>query len=132
MSFTLDDYGKVVSFDTYSVGHLGDIYQQVQILAILDYETARQYRDISAVAVAVYPTLPESTPKDFTKYKYLKVRLKDGGITVLALDWINSSTIHFHTEVEITIRVIGNSIDIVDRCRNVLQANNITVKEIIV
>lgn len=130
MSFTLDSYGKVVSFEVYPVGHLGDIYKKVEVLAILDYETAKQYRDIAATAVAVYPTLPQGTPKDYTKYKYLKLKHTDGAISVLALEWVNSSTITEHQSVEIRISVIASGIDSVERIRNVLQANNFEVKEI--
>lgn len=130
MSFTLDSYGKVVSFEVYPVGHLGDIYKKVEVLSILDYETAKQYRDIAATAVAVYPTLPQGTPKDYTKYKYLKLKHTDGAISVLALEWVNSSTITEHQSVEIRISVIASGIDSVERIRNVLQANNFEVKEI--
>lgn len=130
MSFTLDSYGKVVSFEVYPIGHLGDIYKKVEVLSILDYETAKQYRDIAATAVAVYPTLPQGTPKDYTKYKYLKLKHTDGAISVLALEWVNSSTITEHQSVEIRISVIASGIDTVERIRNVLQANNFEVKEI--
>lgn len=132
MSLTLDDYGKVISFETYAPGHLGDIYKQVQLLAILDYETAKQFRDISSTAVVVYPSLPEATPKDYTKYRYLKLKHKDNSVSVVAMEWVNLLTVATHEEVEITIRVVGSSIDIVERCRNVLQSNNIEVKEILV
>lgn len=132
MSFTLDSYGKVVSFDVYPVGHLGDIYNNVEILSILDYETAKQFRDIAATAVAVYPTLPQGTPKDYTKYKYLKLKHPDGAISVVALEWVNSSTIREHQTVEIHIAVIASGIDSIERVRTVLQSNNFDVKEITV
>lgn len=130
MSFTLDSYGKVVSFDVHPVGHLGDIYKNVEILAILDYETAKQYRDIAATAVAVYPTLPQGTPKDYTKYKYLKLKHPDGSISAIAIEWVNTSTVVEHKSVEIQISVIASGIDSVERIRNVLQANNFEIKEI--
>lgn len=132
MSFTLDSYGKVVSFDVYPVGHLGDIYNNVEILSILDYETAKQFRDIAATAVAVYPTLPQGTPKDYTKYKYLKLKHPDGAISVVALEWVNSSTIREHQTVEIHIAVVASGIDSIERVRTVLQSNNFDVKEITV
>ena len=130
MSFSLDSYGKVVCFDVYPVGHLGDIYKNVEILAILDYDTAKQFRDIAATAVAVYPTLPQGTPKDYTKYKYLKLKHSDGAISVVALDWVNSSTVKEHKSVEIHVKLVASGIDSVERVRAVLQSNNFDVKEI--
>ena len=53
-----------------------------------------------------------------------------GLFSVVALDWVNSSTVKEHKSVEIHVKLVASGIDSVERVRAVLQSNNFDVKEI--
>lgn len=130
--FDLDSYGKVVSFETYASSILGDTFKSVKLLSIIDYDTARIYRDITNLAISVYPSLPVSTPKDYKKYNYAKVEHSNGDISCVALPWINSQTITYHTAVVATVKIKINDLGTVDTVRRLMASNNITLLEITV
>lgn len=126
----LDDYGKVVSFEVYPASILGDRYTKVKILSILDYDTARLFADVNSLAVSVYPFLPAGTPKDYTKYKYVKLQHADGSNSVLAMEWINMRTLQEHTSVNLVVNIEASGMDTLERLRSCLTANNFIVKSI--
>lgn len=130
--FDLESYGKVVSFETYPSSILGDNFKSVKLLSIVDYDTARLYRDIANLAISVYPTLPVGTPKDYKRYNYAKVEHSNGDISCIALNWINSQTITYHTDVVATVKVKITDMGTVETVRRLLAANNITLLEITV
>lgn len=114
---------KVYSFDVYGTSILTNGFKNVTIMAILDYESALDFRDVTAVHHQVYPSLPVGTPDDPTSYDYVHVRLASGDKTVLGLPWINLTTV-----VEIASRKIMATIDGVssadlDRVRTSLVQN---------
>lgn len=128
--FDLESYGKTVSFTVYPVEVLGDIYKNVQIQSIVDYDIARQFSDIDTMAVRVYPMLPQGTPKDFKKYKYVKIKFPDGKIAFIAMEWINGKTVKVNQNVVITVKVLATEVDTLANVRDVLIANNFNVMEI--
>lgn len=130
--FNLDSYGKLASFDVYPTSILGDVYKTVKVLAVIDYDTARMYVDVNNLAVSVYPTLPAATPKDYKKYKYVKVQHLDGTIGCVALEWINQDTVVFHSDVVVNVKVKLKNIGTVDVIRKLLIANNLEPIEITV
>lgn len=128
----LTSYGKIMSFEVHPVSILGDIYKKVKVLSIVDYDTAKLFSDVNAIAVSVYPMLPTGTAKDFTKYRYVKIQHQDGTISVVAMEWINMRTVEEHLSVEINVRVQATGIDTQERLRACLEANNFVIKEITV
>lgn len=130
--FDLDSYGKIVSFEIYPVGILGDNYRTVKIMSVIDYDTARLFSDISNTAVSVYPLLPAATPKDYKKYKYLKLEHTDGSTSCIAIDWINLDTVEYHSDVVVNIRLKLTNVGTVEHLRKLLLANNFTPLEITV
>lgn len=130
--FDLNSYGKTASFEVYPVSVLGDGFKGVKVLSVIDYDTARMYADINSLAVIIYPTLPVATPKDFKKYKYLKVAHHDESVSCIALEWINLATVKFHNEVIVNIRVKLDDSTMTDTIRKLLLANNIVPMEMII
>lgn len=126
----LNSYGKIVSFDVYPVAILGNNYNTVKILSIVDYDTARLLTDPSNTAISVYPSLPSGTPKDYKRYKYLKLEHVNKQISCIAIEWINLSTIVFHTDIIVTVKLKLDNIDTVDKLRRLLIANNLSPLEI--
>lgn len=123
----LNIYGKTVSFSVYPVSKLGDIYKSVKVLAIVDYDTARQFTDVAAIAVDVYPLLPAGTSKQYTDYKYMKVQHTNGSISYIALEWINQSTLTIDEDVIINVQVRSTNINTIEMLRKVLIGNNFEV-----
>lgn len=126
----LNSYGKVVSFEVYPVSILGDNFKTVKILSIVDYDTARLLFDPSTTAISVYPSLPTGTPKDYKKYKYLKLQHPNGAIECVALEWINLDTVIYHTDVMVTVKLKLDNIETIDKLRRLLLANNLIPLEI--
>lgn len=130
--FDLNSYGKLASFEVYPSNILGDSYRTVKVLSVIDYDTARMYTDVNNLAISVYPSLPSATPKDFTKYKYVKLELLDGSISCVAIDWINLDTVVFHTDVMVNVKIKLKTIGTVETLRKLLIANNLEPIEITV
>lgn len=132
MQLNTDSYGKILSFSVYPTTILGDIFQRVKLMSILDFDTANllPYTDIPAMSVKVYPHLPAGTPKDYKKYHWAKFQHVDGSFSIIALEWINLNTIKEHTKVEIRAVIEAESIDASLRLRSCLESNNFIIKDI--
>lgn len=126
----LNSYGKIVSFDVYAISILGNNYRTVKILSIIDYDTARLISDPANTAVSVYPSLPKGTPKDYKKYKYVKIEHANKMISCIALEWINLQTIIFHTDIVATVKIKLANVETIDTLRRLLIANNLPPLEI--
>jgi len=89
------EIGGTYSFSVYPVAVLGTNFKNVLVLSILSAATARALgEDIYARHALMSPSLPDTTQKkDPTKYKYVQIQLPSGVIQILALEWINPSTI---------------------------------------
>lgn len=75
------------------------------------------------MSVNVYPTLPQGTITDYTKYQYLKVRLPNGNSTCIAIEWIDTSTYVVHQGVNIVFTIENAVATDVDKVRMILAAN---------
>jgi hypothetical protein len=104
MSFELH---KKYNFNTLAPSILGSGFKNVLILAIIDYTVASTYSSIQAWHTNVYPYLPAGTPKDPTKYTYILFRTEVNTNIVLALPWIDLTTISEVTQNHLTV-VINN------------------------
>ena len=132
MDITLNDIGKEVSFDTFAPNVLTTNYSRVTILGFLDYDTARQYADIQALAIQVYPSLPVGSPKDFTKYTYLKLGFGGGRYGVIAIEWIRLDTYAIVSTRQITIVVSSNRMEDSELIRKLLISNNYAIESLTV
>lgn len=86
--------GSTYSFQVYPVAQLGNNFQNVVVLAVLDATTVQQLGiDIWGMHMQLYPSLPEGTPNDPTQYQYIRIKLQSGQTTILAVPWIDDSTV---------------------------------------
>lgn len=127
---TSDDISKVVSFQTHADNIIGVSFDRVKVLGILDVQSASMYNDVQALALSVYPSLPQDTPKDYRQYTYVKVKLTNGDSYCVANEWINQETKVVHEDVQATFSVSQINVEDIERIRNLLAAhnyNNVTV-----
>ena len=122
---------KVYNFDIYPAILLGNDFQNVTIMAVMDFESANQLADLSARHVNVYPHLPPGTPDDPSMYDYVKVKMPSGENTILGIPWINLDTLTLVQSLTIVATIDGVSGADVERVRVALVQNgynNIDVK----
>jgi PKD repeat protein len=92
-----------VNFNCYAPAVLGNGYQDVEVLAILDYDSANAYINAAVLHASVYPSLPQGTPNDYTAYPYLKIRTNSGKATAVGLPWIIDSSYQVQNAAKMTI-----------------------------
>lgn len=86
--------GSTYSFQVYPVAQLGNNFQNVVVLALLDASTVQQLGiDIWGMHKNLYASLPAGTPNDPTQYQYLRLKLQSGQSTIVAVPWIDDSTV---------------------------------------
>lgn len=101
----------VYNFNTLAPAILGADFKRVTVLAILNYAVATNYINIESNHVNIYPYLPVGTVNDPKTYQYLLIRTQTGENTVLALPWINISTVVKVTSKVISITVNDANVD---------------------
>lgn len=107
MSFdALRQPGQVVSFDTKPTTILPVHYTNVKTCGVVGYDVAITIDDVSARYQQLLPFLPDIN-KDFTKADYLIIKHNTGNLEVLALSWIEESTITSTSIVNRKIMLYG-------------------------
>lgn len=97
---------STITFNLYPASLLGAEISNVKVTAILDYDTARLYRnDLMALHQQVYPYLPSGTPNDPTQYWYIKIIQANGVPTVYGIPWIIDGTVQVFngTSMQLTL-----------------------------
>lgn len=121
---TSEHIGKVISFETYAQSLIGKEFKRCKVLGILDLNSAMKENDVAALAVAIYPSLPKGTLKDYREYQYVKVRLVDGVEMCIANQWIKDHSIEVYEDVTATFTVSGISASDVDLIVRILASYN--------
>lgn len=119
---------KVYNFSVYPVNLLGDIFQNVTVMGILDEETARGFIDTVGRHKLVYPQLPEGTPNDWAAYNYLKLRLENGDSTIIGIPWIRQDTVVEVTAQQIKAVISNVTVADIPNIRSALLANGYTAE----
>lgn len=119
---------KVYNFSVYPVNLLGDIFQNVTVMGILDEETARAFIDTVGRHKQFYPQLPEGTPNDWTAYNYLKLKLENGDTTVIGIPWIRQDTVVEVTAQQIKAVIPNVTVADIPKIRNALLSNGYTAE----
>ena len=122
--------GKVYSFNVYPVALLGNNFDNVTVMALMDQKTANRDIDTQALHIQVYPYLPAGTPNDPSATSYLKLRTTAGNETIVANTWIKEDTIEVVESRTITVVIGDVTASDVNRIRNALVANNFNNLEI--
>lgn len=109
MLFNLN-IGSTYDIPMLSPAVLGTKYSSATVMALLDYASAIQIADVSAIHASVLSALPTGTPSDASKLIYVKIKTSTGEITVLALNWISTQpTLVDKTTVTVLISNISQS-----------------------
>lgn len=115
---------QAYSFQVYPAALLGNGFQNVVVMAIMDFESAnREGVDPTALHVQVYPTLPAGTPNDPSQYTYVKLKMPNGDTTILGLPWIKEDTVEQITSNTITATITGVTAADLPRVKNALTQN---------
>lgn len=87
------EINKRYNFDTLAASLLGTNVKNALVVAIMGYNTARQFFPPDAQAINVYPLLPTGTPSDPKKYTYIQFESEQGPLLTLAIEWIDVSSV---------------------------------------
>lgn len=117
---------KTYNFSTRAPAILGAAFKEALVLGILDYTTALNYISPETSNINIFPYLPPGTPSDPKKYTYILFKGQSGNKTVLALEWIDESTVVVVTQVTISITVFEASVDDVSHIRDSLTLLNLS------
>ncbi len=119
--------GQLLSFDTYAPQVLGNNFENVTILSLLDPQSAAQLVDIVGMHAAVYAYLQQvaglNVPNDPTQYNWIKIKTQSGQISALGMPWVNESTIVATTNQVITAVIQGVTASDVQGVQNALISN---------
>jgi len=95
----------VYSFEVYPP-RLGNLFQNVTVMAELDFDSANQEIDVQAMHADFRASVPD-IPADPRDYNYLKLRMPSGQITVIGIPWINDATVQEVTSNTIVAEISG-------------------------
>jgi hypothetical protein len=126
------EVGGTFSFSVYPVAVLGTNFKNVLVLSILSAATAQALgEDIYARHALIAPSLPDTIQKkDPTKYKYVQIKLPSGVVQILAMEWINVSTIEAVNLGRHTVIIDNESSSSRQKILECLAANGFKVKSI--
>jgi hypothetical protein len=114
---------QVYNFKVYPAALLGNDFNGVTILAIMDRDSAAKEIDPQGKHIQVYPFLPAGTPNDPNAYDYIKIRTSAGIVTILGIAWIDPSSIVLVSQRTATIVVDNVNAGDVPRIVNALSQN---------
>ena len=123
MNLSYELIGKVVNFTTRAPSLLGATFNRVKILAILDRDTAMNFRDVTSTHLNVYPTIHAADPTfpaNATDYMYIKIQYEDGRVDALGWAWIDENSVVEVTSASATVHVDNITLDDIPRIRNAL------------
>jgi hypothetical protein len=87
------ELNSTYNFNTLAPAILGSGFKNVTVLGIIDYTTALKYTSPETNSVNVLPYLPIGTPSDPKKYTYILFKTEAGAKIVLALPWIDQTSV---------------------------------------
>lgn len=123
MNLTFDLIGKVISFTTRAPSLLGTNFNRVKVLAILDRDTALNYRDVTSTHLNIYPTIhaiDPTFPPESNDYHYIKIQYEDGRVDTLGWLWLDTNSVVEVTTATCTVHVDNITLGDIPRIRNAL------------
>lgn len=118
--------GNVYNFSTKAPAILGATFTGVKVIGLVSYDIAITMANIDYKQRVVLPLLPQGTPTDPKSYQYVLFITQSGDKQVLALPWIEISTIELQTGTTVTSVVSNVSLSDVDKIRKLLIAAGYT------
>ncbi len=121
---------QVYSFSVHPVAVLGNNFNNVTIVGLMDQDQANKEIDTQALHVQVYPYLPTGTPNRPDGYDYVKIKFPSGDTSILGLAWIKEDTVTKIVSSTINVKLGNVSPADVTRVRNALVQNGFNDIEI--
>ncbi len=97
--------GQTYTFNTLAPAILGANFQNVKLVAILDYNTAMKFNNVAQQNQVILPLLPKGTPTDPSQYVYLLFSTQSNTTVLLAYNWIDPSSIAQSQSISLNITV---------------------------
>ena len=116
------DIGASYNFQLYAPAILGTGYKGATVLGLMDYSSAIQLEDVSAIHASVLALLPAGTPSDATLLVYVKIKTASGNVRVLALNWISVQPV-LATTTNVTVVISNITVADIPTISSVLKAN---------
>lgn len=99
--------GASYTFNTYAPAILGNTIKNAVLSAIVNYATAKKFGAVDFTQSRVFSYLPAGTPNDPQRFTYLIFKTESDAELVLAVPWINESTIETSDTTTLVVRVRG-------------------------
>ena len=104
------EIGSVYNIPMLAPAILSVALKNATVLGLLDYASAIQIEDVSAIHQTVLSLLPVGTPADPSKLIYVKIKTSTGTITVIAMNWISvQPTLVSATSIVVTLTNVNLS-----------------------
>ncbi len=68
---------------------LGTGFKAATIQGLLDFDSANQIEDVTAIHAQIFSLLPPGTPRKASELIYVKIATSTGEVRVIAMDWIS-------------------------------------------
>tara|TARA_B100000767_G_C19667409_1_gene493741 strand:+ start:560 stop:973 length:414 start_codon:yes stop_codon:yes gene_type:complete len=124
--------GDVVSFSVFDnvKAVIPTKFENVQIVAVLDADTAKSLIDPYSLHRNIFPLLEDGTVTDDPYgYTYIKVKLPNGKYTAVGYPWINQTTIEKRDASTAQVLISGISSTELQRFKDHVAAGGWTVLE---
>lgn len=124
MAYNFQINGKY-SFNTLAPNILGAKFENVTLVAVLDYNMANSYANINIKHAEIFPLLPTGTSNDSSNYQYYVFKTQANEKVVLANVWIDEPSI---TQISLkTITITFNNVPLskLDQINEALLFNNL-------
>lgn len=115
--------GRSYNFKVFPADLLGNNFNQVTVLGVINADIAQLQLDINALHAQVYPYLPSGTPNNPRGYDYVFIRTQSGETTVLGITWIDLSTVVEISSGTIIAEIPNCTSSDIQRVREALSAN---------
>ena len=111
---------QLYSFEVYPSALLGQDFKGLQLSAIISFDMARVYEDVTAIHKTAYANLPPGTNANPEYLTYLLFKTVTGDQRIIAQEWIDLSSVIESSDRVITATIPNSSIEDVHRLRSAL------------
>jgi len=121
---------QTYTFNVLPTAILGNSFNNVTVVAIMDQEQANKEIDTQALHAQVFPYLPANSIDRADAYDYIKIKFPSGTTTVLGVPWIDESSVREIVSTVFSVKIFNATPTDITRLRNALSQNGFTDYEI--
>ena len=109
------------TFTTLAPAILGGTYKSLKVIAIMNFETAKTFRDVLSVNEQLTPVIPGMPVAEEQQYLLLDNGDEGGNKLVLSTSWVDDTTVIQDASISITITIDNASVSDRDVLRQLLR-----------